>query len=105
MMANMYKSLSLHGKHVASLKLTNSWPSFILTPYVVTAANTCPVLHYWVGYDHNSFVLVFVTSSYQNAFTSSSTLLYNLLLVTMTWGVSPHKSSCLANYRLLHVSV
>ena len=41
-MVDVYESLSLFGKRVASLKLTSSWPSFVLTQYVMTAANFCP---------------------------------------------------------------
>ena len=42
-MVDVYKSLSLFGKLIASLKLTRLWPSLVLTLYIVTATNSFPV--------------------------------------------------------------
>ena len=36
-MVDVYELLSLFGKHVASLKLTGSWPSLVLTLYVANS--------------------------------------------------------------------
>ena len=43
---NMYELLSLFGKRVPSLKLTSSWPSLVMTLYVMTTANSSPQAMY-----------------------------------------------------------
>ena len=50
-MADVYELLSLLGKHVASLKLTSSWPSLVLTQYIVTTLPT-PALSVRVENEH-----------------------------------------------------